>query len=118
MNRIIDMISGKFRIILKYLYFNYKMLDNTQYIAIVAIGIIITLGSYYMDSNTNEDNQEEINYTKYITTFIVVCSVAAAGLYMYNNPEVGDSTEQSISSEIKKVSSNHDPSVIASLPDF
>ena len=94
------------------------MLDNTQYIAIVATGIIITLGSYYMDSNNNEDNQEEINYTKYITTFIIVCSVAAAGLYMYYNPEVGDSTEHSISSEIKKVSSKHDPSVIASLPDF
>lgn len=112
------MISGKFRIILKYMYFNYKMLDNTQYIAIVATGIIVTFGSYYMDSNNNEDSQEEINYTKYITTFIVVCSVAVAGLYMYNNPEVGDSTEPSISSEIKKVSSKHDPSVIASLPDF
>ena len=97
------------------------MLDNTQYIAIVATGIIITFGSYYMDSNNNEDNQEEINYTKYITTFIVVCCMAFGGLYMYNNADVGstmDIIEPSISSEIKKVSSKHDPSVIASLPDF
>ena len=100
------------------------MLDNTQYIAIVAVGIIVTVGYYYMDSNNNEDNEEEINYTKYITTFIVVCSVSAAGLYMYNNPEVEGSPnliDESISSEIKKVNSskpNHDPSVIASLPDF
>ena len=101
------------------------MLDNTQYIAIIATGIIIAFGSYYMDTNNNEDNnkdnQEGIKYTKYITTFIVVCCMATGGLYMYNNPEVGgtiDIVDTSISSEIKKVSSNHDPSVIASLPDF
>ena len=103
------------------MYFNYKMFDNTQYIAIIATGIIVTYGSYYIDSGNNEDQQDDINYTKYITTFIVVCCMSAGGLYMYNNPNAGGTIEledSSISSEIKKVGSKHDPSVIASLPDF
>ena len=32
------------------MYFNYKMFDNTQYIAIIATGIIVTYGSYYIDA--------------------------------------------------------------------
>lgn len=100
------------------------MLDNTQYIAIVATGIIVTFGLYYIDKSDNENEEQEINYTKYIIIFIVVCSVAAAGVYMYNNPSVVSETvapsliDESITSEIKKVGSSKDPSVIASLPDF
>ena len=97
------------------------MFDNTQYIAIIATSIIVTYGSYYIDSGNNEDQQDDINYIKYITTFIVVCCMSAGELYMYNNPDDGstiDLVDSSISSEINKVSSKHDPSVIASLPDF
>jgi hypothetical protein len=97
------------------------MLDNTQYIAIIAIGVIITFASYYMESN-NDNESTDINYTKYLTIFIVTCSIAIGGIYTYNNPEVvgPNLLDESINSEIRRATSSgfQDPSVIASLPDF
>ena len=88
-----------------------------QYIAIITTGLVFSYVLYYIDSNNNEQNKNEINYTKYITTFIVVCLVSTAGIYMYNNPNTVDS--ESIGTEIKRNSNPiNDPSVIASLPDF
>jgi hypothetical protein len=119
----VDMTSGKFRLILKFLIEHYKMLDNTHYMAVLAASIIITIVSYYMEPVKNDPS--EINYTKHFTIFMIGGCVSYGAIYMYYNPDVVNTTvatgllHQSITSELTKATTfKTDPKVIACLPDF
>ena len=106
-----------------------EYIQSYPYIIVGIISIIISISVYYIDQqNTDDNNNINLTYTKYMYIFLLCIVVFGTILYVYNNQNmiptvntIGSGLlDDSIKEELRKASTNNssDPSVISSLPDF